>query len=74
VRLDRHGDTVFSRLFQQFKVVMRLFELLEETAENGVSVTVNWVYEEDDDNMEELGEEFGEDLETATFNMCPIEE
>ncbi|MBF0589863.1 MAG: DUF1987 domain-containing protein [Magnetococcales bacterium] len=54
------------------KVVMKLFDLLEETAERGVSVTVNWRYEEDDDNMEELGEEFGEDLEEATFKLVPV--
>lgn len=51
------------------KIFMGLFELLEETAEDGNRVTVNWHYEEDDDNMEELGQEFGEDLEHAKFNM-----
>ncbi|SLM28304.1 conserved hypothetical protein [Desulfamplus magnetovallimortis] len=51
------------------KVLMELFDLMEETAENGNSVIVNWIYEEDDDHMEELGEEFGEDLDSAQFNM-----
>ena len=51
------------------KVLMELFDLMEETAENGNPVAVNWIYEEDDDHMEELGEEFGEDLEAAQFNM-----
>lgn len=51
------------------KVVMKLFDTLEETAEKGVAVTVNWYFDEDDDNMEELGEEFGEDLEAASFNL-----
>lgn len=55
------------------KIVMQLFELFEETAENGCSVSVNWYFEKDDDNMEEIGEEFGEDLETATFNLCAVE-
>ncbi len=54
------------------KVMMRLFELLEETASNGVTVTINWRYDEDDDNMEELGEEFGEELEAAQFNLVKI--
>nr|CRH05979.1 conserved protein of unknown function [Candidatus Magnetococcus massalia] len=53
------------------KVIMNLFETLDEAAERGVTVTINWHFEEDDDNMEELGEEFGEDLESATFNLCP---
>ncbi|MBF0158834.1 MAG: DUF1987 domain-containing protein [Magnetococcales bacterium] len=53
------------------KVVMHLLELLEETAENGVSVTINWCFAADDDNMQELGEEFGEDIKVAKFNICP---
>jgi hypothetical protein len=52
------------------KILMGLFDLLDSAAENN-QVIVNWHYEEDDDNMEELGEEFGEDLENATFNMKP---
>lgn len=53
------------------KVVMKLFDMLEETAANGVAVVINWHYQADDDNMQELGEEFGEDLSAATFRMCP---
>ena len=49
------------------KIVMGLFDLLDSAAERGNSVTVIWEYEENDDNMEELGEEFGEDLKHATF-------
>ena len=55
------------------KVLMGLFDTLEETAEGGVSVTVNWHYDAEDDTMEELGEEFAEDLEAATFNMRKFE-
>lgn len=51
------------------KVVMRLFEAMERTSEAGNTVVVNWFYEADDDNMEEMGEEFSEDLEKATFNL-----
>ena len=50
------------------KVLMDLFDMLEEAASEN-NVIVNWVYEADDDNMEELGEDFGEDLENAAFNM-----
>ena len=53
------------------KVLMGLFDQLDQIAENGNKVIINWCYEEDDDNMEELGEEFGEDLEFAKFNMQP---
>lgn len=54
------------------KVLMGLFELLDATAERGNTVTVTWAYETDDDNMEELGEEFGEDLEHATFKLVAM--
>ena len=51
------------------KVLMGLFDMLDETAEAGNTVVINWVYDEEDDNMEELGEEFSEDLENAQFVM-----
>ncbi|MBF0439301.1 MAG: DUF1987 domain-containing protein [Magnetococcales bacterium] len=53
------------------KVMMRLFEILEETAQKGVAVTIHWHYDANDSNMEELGEEFAEDLEATQFNKCP---
>lgn len=51
------------------KILMMLFELLDSVAEKGSQVAVNWIYEADDDNMEELGEEYGEDLEHASFHL-----
>ena len=54
------------------KILMSLFDLLEETAEAGNTVNIVWVHEADDDNMEELGEEFGEDLEAANFKMKAV--
>ncbi|MCU7835810.1 MAG: DUF1987 domain-containing protein [gamma proteobacterium symbiont of Taylorina sp.] len=51
------------------KVLMMLFELLDTVAEQGNQVTVNWIYETSDDNMQELGEEYGEDLEYASFKL-----
>jgi len=55
------------------KVLMGLFDLLEETAEGGVDVNINWLFDEEDDTMEELGGEFAEDLEHAQFNMKKVE-
>lgn len=51
------------------KILMNLFELLDTTASQGNPVLITWTYENGDDNMEELGEEFGEDLEYASFTM-----
>ena len=55
------------------KVLMGLFDKLDETADQDVSVTINWYYDEEDDTMEELGQEFAEDLENATFNLKILE-
>ncbi|MBL6933209.1 MAG: DUF1987 domain-containing protein [Rhodospirillales bacterium] len=54
------------------KVLMGLFEILDEAAAAGNSVLITWAHEEDDDNMEEMGEEFGEDLENAKFELKKI--
>ena len=51
------------------KVLMGLFDALEASAANGVEVNINWIFDADDDTMEELGEEFAEDLSHAKFNM-----
>ena len=51
------------------KVLMGLFDKLDETAEKGNSVKVKWICDDDDDNMQELGEEFGEDLQHARFEL-----
>jgi len=55
------------------KVLMGLFETFEETASDGNDVTVIWIHETDDDNMKEIGEEFGEDLEHANFELKAVE-
>ncbi len=54
------------------KIIMGIFDQLEEAAEAGADVTINWHYDAEDDTMEELGQEFAEDLEKATFNMKVI--
>ena len=54
------------------KVLMGLFETLDQAAETGNKVTVTWSYDSEDDNMQELGEEFAEDLEHARFVLKEI--
>jgi len=51
------------------KAVMMLMDKLEAAAKDGASVDVYWFYDKEDDTMQELGEEFGEDLESATFHL-----
>lgn len=51
------------------KVLMDLFGALEECAQSGNEVLVEWQHADDDDNMRELGEEFAEELVQAKFKM-----
>jgi hypothetical protein len=54
------------------KVVMELFEALEEAAVSGNQVVITWVHEAGDDNIKELGEEFAEELSQAKFILEEI--
>ncbi|MEL6963252.1 MAG: DUF1987 domain-containing protein [Pseudomonadota bacterium] len=51
------------------KAIMTLMDKLDEAADGGASIDIYWFYDEEDDTMAELGEEFGEDLEHATFHL-----
>ena len=51
------------------KVIMDLFDLLEEASDDGKNIVVNWIYDEDNDAALEYGEEFAEDIESLTFNL-----
>lgn len=51
------------------KILMDFFDLLEEAAEDGRAVMVNWIYDEENENALEAGEDFQEDLEGITFNL-----
>ena len=53
------------------KAIMNMFQILEDVAKKGRDVIVNWHYEADDDMMEEMGEDFAEDFDHATFNLKP---
>ncbi|HZP10023.1 DUF1987 domain-containing protein [Methyloceanibacter sp.] len=51
------------------KAIMMLMDKLEAAAKKGASIDVYWYYDKEDDTMQELGEEFGEDLESAKFHL-----
>jgi hypothetical protein len=51
------------------KAIMMLMDKLDAAAANGASVDVFWYYDREDDTMQELGEEFGEDLVNAKFHL-----
>ena len=51
------------------KAIMMLMDKLDAAAANGATVDVYWYYDKEDDTMQELGEEFGEDLANAGFHL-----
>ncbi|CAN2041167.1 SiaC family regulatory phosphoprotein domain-containing protein [Candidatus Magnetomoraceae bacterium gMMP-15] len=55
------------------KILMDLFDMLEEEAEQEKNIVVNWYYDKENDMALEYGEEFKEDLESLTFNLVEIE-
>ncbi len=52
-----------------YRIMLRLFETLEEETQKGRKVVVNWLYDPEDDDKLELGEEFQEDLEHVVFHL-----
>ena len=51
------------------KALLEFFDLLDDAAFRGMGVTVNWIYEQDDDDMREYGEEFVEDFRRIAFRF-----
>lgn len=51
------------------KVIMFVMEMLDTAAAKGAQIDLFWFYDPEDDTMQELGEEFGEDLEHARFHL-----
>jgi hypothetical protein len=56
------------------KFLFDFFEFLEESAEGGKSITVNWRYRAEDDTMQEAGEDFEEDVSACSYNMVMVEQ
>jgi hypothetical protein len=52
------------------KVLINMFDMFEEAMEDdGKKFVVNWIYDHEDENSLEFGEEFQEDLELIEFNL-----
>jgi len=54
------------------RYILHIFELLDATAKRGNNVRIVWKFDEEDDTMKEHGEEFGEDIEFAAFEMKAV--
>ncbi len=55
------------------KCILDLFKKLESINSNGSAVTINWHYEEDDEDMLEAGEDY-QAIINVPFKMIQIEE
>jgi len=51
------------------KVLMDIFYMFEDAAADGKQITVNWIYDQDNEALEEYGEEFAEDTDKLLFNI-----
>lgn len=51
------------------KVLMNFFEVLDNAGERGHKIIVNWIYEEEDEDSLEFGEEFAEDMSHIEFKL-----
>jgi hypothetical protein len=51
------------------KVLMNFFEVLDNAGEDGQKIIVNWIYEEEDEDSLEFGEEFAEDMSHIEFKL-----
>lgn len=51
------------------KIFINLFDFLEEWAEKGKNITVNWMYRPGDTDTREFGEEFSDDLDFLKFML-----
>ncbi len=52
-----------------YRVMLRLFEMLENETKIGREIVVNWIYDAEDDDKLELGEEFRDELKHLAFHL-----
>jgi hypothetical protein len=55
------------------KCLVEIFRKLEKIKNNGKSITIDWYYEEEDEDMEESGEDFKQIIKVP-FKMVEIKE
>lgn len=50
------------------KLFFDFFDLLEE-ANNRCSIVINWIYDKENESMQEAGEDYKDDFELLNFNL-----
>ena len=56
------------------KVLMNIFDALEEAASEGINVSITWRHHIENEISEECGEEFAEELNAARFELLAYED
>jgi len=51
------------------KVLMDMFDKFEASVKEGKNITLNWIYDKENESSFEYGEEFQEDLEVLQLNL-----
>ncbi|MEA3456240.1 MAG: DUF1987 domain-containing protein [Campylobacterota bacterium] len=51
------------------KLFFDLFDIIEEAQEEGNTITIRWLYDGENENALEAGEDFKEDFESLDFNL-----
>jgi hypothetical protein len=54
------------------KMLFSIFDALDQSAEAGNRIEVNWYYEEEDETIFEFGEELKADFTSIIFNDHPV--
>ena len=55
------------------KMILDIFMAIEGMVEDGKNVSVEWIYDEDDEDMEEVGNEFKLLFDQIAFEMVTID-
>lgn len=53
------------------KVMMDMFDLFDEAVDDGKNITLNWIYDKEDPDSLEFGEEFQDNLENMQMTFVP---
>lgn len=53
------------------KCIMNIIDILEDAHHAGKDFVLNWYYDEENESLEEVAEEFKEDIE-FNFNIIPV--
>lgn len=82
-RLRRHlagpGDGEARFLFEltymnsgTARVLMEIFDLIEEASMQGRRIAVEWRHHEQDDQLRDLGQEYADELTGVSFNLVAV--